>query len=224
MRWMAEVTFATVKNDEEVHTFIVAAQEMLEAIGFTEHGLRHVGVVANRAMQLMEQLGLPPRQRELVGIAGLLHDIGNIVNRHDHGQTSALLAHQILTRMGMPPAEVAVVMAAIGNHEEEVGNPVNDVAAALILADKSDVHRSRVYNRDFATFDIHDRVNYAVTHSDITALPEEKAIRLSLEVDTSIIAIMEYFEIFLTRMVMCRRAAQHLGCHFELVINETRLL
>ena len=221
---MAEVTFESVRNDEEVHTYIVAAQDALEAIGYTEHGLRHVGLVAHRAMALMEQLGKPPRQRELAGIAALLHDIGNVVNRHDHGQTSALLAHSILSRMGMPPDEIAIIMSAIGNHEEEVGNPVHDVSAALILADKSDVHRTRVYNRDVATFDIHDRVNYAVTHSELHAFHDEKVIRLSLDVDTSIIAIMEYFEIFLTRMVMCRRAAQLLGCRFELVINENRLL
>lgn len=221
---MAEVTFQTVKADVEVHTYIMKAQEVLEAIGFTEHGLRHVGLVAHRAMKLMESLGRPGRQTELAGIAALLHDMGNIVNRHDHGQTSALLAHTILTRLGMGPEEIATVMAAIGNHEEEYGNPVSDVAAALILADKSDVHRSRVYNRDVATFDIHDRVNYAVTHSDLVALLEEKVIRLQLEVDTSIIALMEYFEIFLIRMVMCRRAAKRLGCQFELVMNDTRLL
>jgi uncharacterized protein len=221
---MAEVTFEDVRADEEVHTYILKAHEMLQAIGFTEHGLRHIGLVAYRAMKLMEELGRPARHRELVGIAALLHDIGNLVNRHDHGQTSAILAHTILTRIGMPPVEIADVMAAIGNHEEQVGNPVNDVAACLILADKSDVHRSRVYNQDPATFDIHDRVNYAATHSDLVALPGERAVRLILEVDTSIIAIMEYFEIFLVRMVMCRRAAKHLGCRFELVINDTRLL
>jgi metal-dependent HD superfamily phosphatase/phosphodiesterase len=221
---MAEVTFAQVKADPEVQTYIRFAQEMLSAIGFTEHGLRHVNLVAHRAMKLMEALGRPPRRIELVGIAALLHDIGNVVNRHDHGQTSALLAHNILTRMGMPPDEVAAVMAAIGNHEEEYGSPVSDVAAALILADKSDVHRSRVHNRDVATFDIHDRVNYAVIYSDLVALPEERVIRLQLTVDTSIIAIAEYFEIFLTRMMMSRRAADHLGCRFELVINDTRLL
>ncbi|MFZ5815102.1 MAG: HD domain-containing protein [Bacillota bacterium] len=219
-----QVTYLMVRDDPEVHTYIVKANEMLSAIGFTEHGLRHVGLVAHRAMRLMEELGRPARQRELVGIAALLHDVGNIVNRHDHGQTSALLAHTILTRLGMDPAEIAVVMAAIGNHEEEIGNPVNDVAAALILADKSDVHRSRVYNRDVATFDIHDRVNYAVTQSELITEPEQRVIRLRLQVDTTIIAIMEYFEIFLTRMVMCRRAADRLGCRFELVINETRLL
>jgi uncharacterized protein len=221
---MGEVTFADVKADVEVKTYILKAQETLQAIGFTEHGLRHVGLVGHRATKIMEQMGRPDRSRELAGIAALLHDIGNIVNRHDHGQSSALLAHAILYRKGMAPDEIAVVMAAIGNHEEEYGFPVNDVAAALILADKSDVHRSRVYNRDIATFDIHDRVNYAATHSDLTALPDEKVIRLTLQIDTSIIAIMEYFEIFLTRMVMCRRAAKYFDCRFELVINQTRLL
>lgn len=221
---MTEITFHDVKADAEVKTYIVLAQEMLSAIGYTEHGLRHVGLVAHRAMRLMELLERPARRRELAGIAALMHDIGNIVNRQGHGQSSALLSHTILGRIGMPPDEIGIVMAAVGNHEEEIGNPVSDVAAALILADKSDVHRSRVYNRDVATFDFHDRVNYAVTHSDLVAIPEEKIIRLSLQVDTSIIAIMEYFEIFLSRMVMCRRAATHFGCRFELVINDTRLL
>jgi metal-dependent HD superfamily phosphatase/phosphodiesterase len=221
---MAEVTFQDVKADPEVQAYIKYAQDMLQAIGYTEHGLRHVGLVAHRAMKLMEELGRPPRQVELAGIAGLIHDMGNIVNRHDHGQTSALMAFQILRRLGMPPEEVAIIMAAIGNHEEEVGNPVNDVAAALILADKSDVHRSRVHNRDLATFDIHDRVNYAVTHSDLVTLPAEQTIRLQLTVDTSIIAIAEYFEIFLPRMMMSRRAARFFDCHYELVMNDTRLL
>lgn len=218
------VTYEMVKSDPEVHTYIVKANEMLAAIGFTEHGLRHIGLVAHRAMKLMTELGRPDRMRELAGISALLHDIGNIVNRKDHGQTSALLAHTILSRLGMDPAEIAIIMSAIGNHEEEIGNPVNDASAALILADKSDVHRSRVYNRDVATFDIHDRVNYAVTKSELYTLPESKAVRLQLEVDTSIIAMMEYFEIFLSRMIMCRRAAAYLGFHFELVMNDTRLL
>lgn len=221
---MAQVTFQMVREDPEVHRYIVMANEMLSVLGFTEHGLRHIGLVAHRAMKLMETLGRPDRRRELAGIAALLHDMGNIVNRHAHGQTSALLAHAILTRMGMDPAEIATVMAAIGNHEEEIGNPVSDVSAALIIADKSDVHRSRVHKRDAATFDRHDRVNYAVTHCDLVTLPDERIIRLNLEVDTSIIAIMEYFEIFLVRMMMCRRAADYLGCRFELVINGTRLL
>lgn len=221
---MSEVTFAVVKSDPEVHAYIVKANEMLAAIGFTEHGLRHIGLVSHRAMKLLADLGRPERRQELVGIAGLLHDTGNVINRHDHGQSSALLAHAILNRLGMPYEEIAEIMAAIGNHEEEVGNPVSDLSAALILADKSDVHRSRVHNRDFATFDIHDRVNYAAVHSELTAHPEQNQIRLTLQVDTSIIAIMEYFEIFLVRMMMCRRAASFLGCQFELVINDTRLL
>lgn len=221
---MAVVTFADVKSDPEVQAYIKVAQEMLEAIGYTEHGLRHIGLVAHRAMKLMEALGRPPRRVELVGIAALLHDIGNLINRQDHGQSSALLAHVILSRKGMPPDEIAQVMAAIGNHEEQNGNSVSDLAAALILADKSDVHRSRVHNRDIATFDIHDRVNYAAIHSDLSVLPEQKAIRLELEVDTSIIAIAEYFEIFLSRMMMSRRAAESFEYRFELVINGTRLL
>ncbi len=221
---MAEVTFQMVKSDHEVHTYIMKANEKLAAIGFTEHGLRHIGLVSHRAMKVLETLGAPERHQELAGIAGLLHDIGNVTNRHSHGQTSALLSHMILARMGMAPEEIAEVMAAIGNHEEEYGNPVSDIAAALILADKSDVHRSRVHNRDFATFDIHDRVNYAAEHSDLVTVPADRTIRLILQVDTSIIAIMEYFEIFLSRMIMCRRAAKYLGYQFELVINDTRLL
>lgn len=221
---MTVVTFQDVKADPEVLAYIKTAHEMLEAIGFTEHGLRHIGLVAHRAMRLIEAVGRPPRRVELAGIAALLHDIGNIINRQNHGQSSALLAHAILSRMSMPPEEIAAIMAAIGNHEEQIGNPVNDLAAALILADKSDVHRSRVYNRDIATFDIHDRVNYAAVHSDLSVLPEEKAIRLQLEVDTSIIAIAEYFEIFLSRMMMSRRAAEFFGYRYELVINNTRLL
>ncbi|HLO02524.1 MAG TPA: HD domain-containing protein [Symbiobacteriaceae bacterium] len=221
---MAEVTFEMVREDEETKVYITKAKEMLAAIGYTEHGLRHVGLVAHRAMRLLERFGYEPRRIELVGIAGLLHDIGNVVNRRNHGQTSALMAQRILSRMGMDFEEIAEVMAAIGNHEEEVGNAVNDIAAALILADKSDVHRSRVYNRDFAQFDIHDRVNYACTHSDLVADLEAKIVRLELTIDTTIIALMEYFEIFLVRMVMCRRAADRLGCQFELSMNGVRLL
>lgn len=221
---MSEVTYRSVQKDAEVRTFILKSQQMLSAIGYTEHGLRHVGLVAQRSMKMMAALGFSERRVELVGIAALLHDMGNLVNREGHGQTSALLAYQMLTRMGMPADEITEVMAAIGNHEEQIGYPVNDVSAALILADKSDVHRSRVYNRDVATFDIHDRVNYAATHSDLVTIADEKKVRLKLQINTSIIAIMEYFEIFLVRMIMCRRAAQYFGCQFELVINDTRLL
>lgn len=221
---MAEVTFQMIREDEETRVYITKAQEMLAAIGFTEHGLRHVGLVAHRAMKLLEALGAEQRRIELVGIAGLLHDIGNVVNRRDHGQSSALMARTILLRFGMDFGEIAEVMAAIGNHEEEVGNAVNDIAAALILADKSDVHRSRVYNRDFAKFDIHDRVNYACTHSDLVTDPQAKTVRLELTIDTEIVALMEYFEIFLVRMMMCRRAAERLGCTFELCMNGVKLL
>lgn len=218
------VTYETVKADPEVRTYIVKAQQALKAIGYTEHGLRHIGLVAARAMALLQEVGAEPRRVELVGMAALLHDIGNVVNRDGHGQTSAIIGHHILVRLGLPPAEIADVLMAIGNHEEERGEPVNDVAAALILADKSDVHRSRVYNEDLATFDFHDRVNYAVTHSALVLDAEAGVVALKLEVDTEIIQLMEYFEIFLTRMVMCRRAAQKLGHRFELHMNGTRLL
>jgi len=221
---MSNVTYRSVQQDPEVRTFIQKSQEMLTAIGYTEHGLRHVGLVAQRSMKMMVALGMAQRRVELTGIAALMHDIGNLVNREGHGQTSALMAYQMLTRMGMQAEEIAEVMSALGNHEEQIGNPVNDVSAALILADKSDVHRSRVSNRDIATFDIHDRVNYAATHSDLITLADEKKIQLKLQIDTSIIAIMEYFEIFLVRMMMSRRAAQYFDCQFELVINDTRLL
>ncbi len=218
------VTLETIKADPEVHMYIIKAYEALRAIGYTEHGLRHVGLVSARAIALMQELEQPARRAELAGIAGLLHDIGNMVNREGHGRTSAIIAHHILTRLGMEPAEIADVLMAIGNHEEAHGEPVNDVAAALILADKSDVHRTRVYNRDLATFDIHDRVNYAVTHSALVVDRNAEAVALQLDVDTDIIKLMEYFEIFLSRMVMCRRAAQKLGCRFELHMNGTRLL
>lgn len=221
---MSQVTFAAVKQDPEVREYVIRSNDMLRAIGFTEHGLRHVGLVAARAMHLGRDLGLSAREVELAGIAAYLHDIGNVINRKDHGQSSAVMAFQILKRMEMEPVEITQVLAAIGNHEEEFGNPVNNVAALLILADKSDVHRTRVYNREPATFDIHDRVNYAVTHSELVADREARIIRLGLTVDTEIIALMEYFEIFLTRMVMCRRAAAHLDHHFTLVMNNTRLL
>jgi uncharacterized protein len=221
---LSPITFEMVRKDAEVHEYVIRSNEMLRAIGYTEHGLRHVGLVAHRAMKVGRELDLPQRQIELAGIAAYLHDMGNIVNRNDHGQTSAVMAFHILSRMGMAPVELTEVMAAIGNHEEQFGNPVSNVAALLILADKSDVHRTRVHNRDLATFGIHDRVNFAATKSDLTADAAEKRIRLSLTVDTNIIAIMEYFEIFLSRMVMCRRAAAHLDCRFELLINETRLL
>jgi len=218
------VTAEQIWQDPEVQTYISKSDEYLAAIGFTEHGPRHVKLVSRIAYNIMVRLGFPERDAELAAISGILHDIGNLVARHDHGQTSAVLAHPILRRHGMPPEEIAPVLAAMGNHEEETGLPVNNVCAGLILADKSDAHRSRVRNTELAKFDIHDRVNYAVTRSFVRVEPEKRVIALELTIDTKVAPVMEYFEIFLSRMVMCRRAATFLGCEFELLFNDIRLL
>lgn len=213
-----------VKNDVEIDTYIRKGNEYLGAMGFTEHSYRHVNLISNVSQNILETLGYDARRVELAGIAGYMHDIGNVISRYDHGQSGAIIAFSILQRYEMPPEEIATVISAIGNHEEQYGHAVNEVSAALILADKSDVHRSRVRNRDFATFDIHDRVNYAVEHSFLRVSAEEKTITMELTIDLDISTVMEYFEIFLSRMVMCRRAADFLGCHFGLVINGARLL
>ncbi|CEP66165.1 HD domain [Moorella glycerini] len=221
---MAPVTLEDVKKDPEVEELIVKGNEHLGAMGFTEHSHRHLSLVAKISYNVLEHLGYDRRVAELAAIAGYLHDIGNVISRQDHGQTGALLAYRILTRLGMPTVEVATIMGAIGNHEEEYGQAVNTVGAALILADKSDVHRSRVRNSDISTFDIHDRVNYAVQHSFLRVDASRRTITLELTIDLSISTPMEYFEIFLMRMMMCRRAADFLDCHFGLVVNEARLL
>ncbi|GAW92704.1 HD domain-containing protein [Calderihabitans maritimus] len=218
------VTLEDVKKDPEVDTYIRMGNEYLGVLGFTEHAYRHINLVANISRNILQRLDYPERDQELAAIAGYLHDIGNVVNRHYHGQSGALIAYTILRRMGMPPEEIATVVSAIGNHEEEYGHAVNPVGAALILADKSDVHRSRVRNQDFATFDIHDRVNYAVQHSFLRVDAKAKSITMELKIDLEISTVMEYFEIFLTRMIMCRRAADFLDCHFGLIINGARLL
>nr|WP_054935470.1 MULTISPECIES: HD domain-containing protein [Moorella] len=218
------MTLEDVKKDPEVEELIVKGNEHLGAMGFTEHSHRHLSLVAKISYNVLEHLGYDRRVAELAAIAGYLHDIGNVISRQDHGQTGALLAYRILTRLGMPTVEVATIMGAIGNHEEEYGQAVNTVGAALILADKSDVHRSRVRNSDISTFDIHDRVNYAVQHSFLRVDASRRTITLELTIDLSISTPMEYFEIFLMRMMMCRRAADFLDCHFGLVVNEARLL
>ncbi len=192
----------------------------MSAIGYTEHGFRHAGIVAGVARGIPRQLGLPRRDSELAAIAGYLHDIGNVINRCNHPETGALLAHSILTDLGMDVAEIAIIMGAIGNHEEDNGFPINPVTAAVIIGDKSDVHFSRVQNPNPLTFDIHDRVNHAVHRSYLRVDAENHDIRLELTVDTDSATVMEYFEIFLLRMVMCRRAADVLGCRFKLVIND----
>lgn len=220
-----EVTFDEVRKDPEVLTLIEGADRCLAAIGFTDHGLRHISRVANRSMLIAKELALPERDRQLAGIASYLHDIGNAVHRSDHAQSSAIIAYSLLTRKGMDPLEIAAVMGAIGNHDEGVGEPVNNASAALILADKSDVLRSRVRSATpMLTRDIHDRVNFASTDSQMTVDRDNHLITLLLTIDTRVSPVMEYFEIFLARMAMCRRAANYLNCDFSLVINGTRLL
>ena len=220
---MTKVTLQDIKADSYVQGLIDAGNRHLAAIGFTEHGLRHVGLVSNIASNILEKMEHTERECELAAIAAYLHDIGNAVNRVSHAQTGAILAAGILERHGMKPEEIASVIGAIGNHDEMDGNPVNNISAALILADKSDVHRSRVRNPDLAKFDIHDRVNYAVERSFLRVYPKER-IALELTIDTEICPVMEYFEIFLARMLLCRKAAEFLLTKFELRINEVKLL
>lgn len=218
------IRFEDVRNSEEIKTYIKKADESLIELGYTEHSFAHVGKVANQANALLLKLGYDGRTSELASIAGYMHDIGNVVNRVDHAQSGAIMAFRILDKMGMDVAEIATIISAIGNHDESTAVPVNEVAAAVILADKSDVRRSRVRNRDIATFDIHDRVNHSVESSSLILDKESKSIILNLTIDTHICAVMDYFEIFLQRMLLCRRAAAYLKLRFKLVINEVELL
>ena len=218
------ITYASLKHNEEICTYIKRADESLRALGFTEHSFAHVTRVSEVAADILEQLGYDAHTIELTKIAGYLHDIGNLVNRVDHSQSGAVMAFRILDRMGMPPEDIATVVTAIGNHDEGTGVPVNAVSAALILADKSDVRRTRVRNEDFATFDIHDRVNYSVTASKLVLDTEQKTATLTLSIDTEVASVMSYFEIFLGRMVMCRKAADKLGLQFKLNINGQMLI
>jgi len=218
------LTFKDIVKDPEVVVLVAEADRQLAVLGYTEHGPRHARLVAKNARAVLVALQAEERLTEMAAIAGYLHDIGNVVNRERHERTSALLARDILLRRGMDYPETAQIMAAIGNHDENSGNPVSDVSAALILADKADVHKSRVRNPEFIKFDIHDRVNYAAKRSALTVRGEARSITFDLTIDTNIAPVMEYFEIFLSRMVISRRAADFLKCHFELVINGTRLV
>jgi metal-dependent HD superfamily phosphatase/phosphodiesterase len=220
----ATPTVDDVKRDAEVEAFLTKANEYTGVIGYTEHGPRHANLTASIAYNVLRRLGAEERVAQLAAIAAYLHDIGNLVSRANHEHTGALLADGILRRLGMGPDERAVVMGAIGNHEERHGEAVSPVGAAVILADKSDVHRTRVRNPDPTAFDIHDRVNYAVEHSFLRVDEKSKTVTLELTIDTTISQVMEYFEIFLDRMLMCRRAAAFLGCGFKLQINGVKLL
>ena len=218
------ITLKDIKENQELDSLIRGAQKQLNAIGYTEHGHRHISIVSKRAGDILEKLGYPERTVELARIAGYMHDIGNCVNRVDHAHSGAILAYQILKEMGMPIEEITEIMMAIGNHDENTGTAVSDISAALILADKSDVHRDRVVNKNLSTFDIHDRVNYAVTDADLIMNAEERKITLNLTIDTKISPVLDYFEIFMQRTMMCKYAAKYLKIWFELIINDTKLL
>jgi metal-dependent HD superfamily phosphatase/phosphodiesterase len=219
-----KVTLGKLSKDKEVISLINSADKQLAMIGYTEHGLRHARLVAERSYYILKKLGYEERKAELAAITGFLHDIGNVVNRDKHEHMSAILAYQILKRMKMPYSEILEVVAALGNHHEEDGTPISEISAALIIADKSDVHRTRVRNPEFVKFDIHDRVNYAVTKSVLNVDNRRKKIIFDLEIDIKIAPVMEYFEIFLNRMIMARRASLFLGCQFELYINQAKLV
>ena len=218
------MTYEQVRRDPAVNVYIKQADASMNAQGFTEHSFAHVTKVAQLAGEILETLGYPERTVELAKIAGLLHDIGNLVNRVDHSQSGALMAFRILDRMNFPPEEIAAIVTAIGNHDEGTGVPVNAVAAALFIADKSDVRRSRVRKQADIRVDIHDRVNYSVTDSRLNIDVEQKIIHLLLSVDTQVSSVMEYFEIFMKRMMLCRNAADRLGMKFKLSINDQVLL
>lgn len=216
------MTYELLKQDHAVQVYIRQADVALEALGFTEHSFAHVTRVATVAADILEKLGYPERTVELAKIAGYLHDIGNVVNRTDHSQSGAVMAFRILDRMEFPPEEIATIVSAIGNHDEGTGVPVNPVAAALIIADKSDVRRSRVRDQKTVTTDIHDRVNYATLKSDL--LLEGDSLTLDIQVDTAVSSVSEYFEIFLKRMLLCRKAAQTLNLAFHLRINDQSMM
>ena len=218
------MTYELLRRDPAIQVYISQADASMNALGFTEHSFAHVTRVAQIAGDILQALHYPERTVELARIAGYLHDIGNVVNRVDHSQSGAVMAFRLLDKMDFPPEEIAVIVTAIGNHDEGTGVPVNAVAAALILADKSDVRRSRVRKKADISQDIHDRVNYSVTASELRVDPGSKTVTLTLRVDTAVSSVMEYFEIFMKRMLMCRKAAEKLDLSFHLTINNQILL
>lgn len=218
------ITLEDVKNNPEIRALIENSQKQLNALGYTEHSIRHISIVSNRAGQVLETLGYPDERVELAKIAGFMHDIGNSVNRVDHAHSGAILAYEILKDMGMDIERRTEIMMAIGNHDEQTGTAVSDISAALILADKSDVHRNRVVKQNMSIFDKHDKVNYAVTNSNFKLCKEERKLTLDLTIDTKICPVLDYFEIFMDRTMMSKYAAKYLGIWFELIINNTKLL
>ena len=218
------MTYSEIKKNEEINTYIRQADLSLLSLGYTEHSFAHVTLVAEKAGYILETLDYTKRTVELAKIAGYLHDIGNLVNREDHSQSGAVMAFRILDHLNFPPDEIGMIVSAIGNHDEGVGMPVSPLAAALILADKSDVRRNRVRNQDSTNFDTHDRVNYSVKKSELKINEAHTLIKLKLSVDTHYGSVMDYFEIFLQRMILCRKAAEKLGLQFKLMINEQQLI
>ena len=218
------ITYEQIIHNEEIRIYVKESDASLAALGYTEHSFAHVTRVAETAGNILKALSFPDRVIELAKIAGFLHDIGNLVNRSDHSQSGAIIAFRILDKLGMEPHEITQIVTAIGNHDEGTGVPVNAVAAALILADKSDVRRSRVRDKEVNPSDIHDCVNYSVTFSDLVIDTESSTACLKLTIDTQFSSVMDYFEIFLGRMVLCRKAAERLGLHFKLLINDQQLL
>ncbi len=218
------ITLEDVKQNEEIKQLVLSSQKQLNALGYTEHSTRHIGIVSHRAGEVLKVLDYPEERIELAKIAGYMHDIGNCVNRVDHAHTGAILAYEILKDMGMDACKRTEIMMAIGNHDEQTGTAVSDISAALILADKSDVHRNRVVNQNMSTFDKHDKVNYAVTNSEFTIDKENKKVILNLTIDTDISPVLDYFEIFMERTMMSKYAAKYLGIWFELIINDSKLL
>ena len=218
-----KITFEDIYNNKEIQLYIRQADESMRAMGYTEHSFAHVGRVANWAQDILLKLGYSERDAELARIAAYLHDMGNIINRQDHAQNSALMASQLLKEMQADPEDIAAIITAIGNHDEGTAFPVNPISAAIILADKADVRCSRVRNKDFATFDIHDRVNYSVKKSELH-VEKDSYIELQLLIDTEVCAVMDYFEIFMQRMLLCRKAAEKLNLQFRLTINNQRIL
>jgi len=218
------MTYQDIKHNEEINTYIRQADLSLSALGYTEHSFAHVTFVAEKAAYILKTLGYEERIIELAKIAGYLHDIGNLINRMEHSQSGAIMAFRILDHLEFPPEEIGIIVSAIGNHDEGTGIPVSALAAALILADKSDVRRNRVRNQDIASFDIHDRVNYSVTSSELTISDDRSQIWLKLSIDTDYGSVMDYFEIFMQRMILCRKAAEKLGMQFKLMINDQALI
>lgn len=218
------ITFSDIKNNNEINNLILSSQKQLDALGYTEHAMRHITIVSQRAAEVLEKLGYDEHRIELAKIAGYMHDIGNVVNRTDHAHSGAILAYQILKDMGMDTNDRTEIMMAIGNHDESTGTAVSDISAALILADKSDVHRDRVRNPNISAFDKHDKVNYAVTNADFIMNKEKRKVTLSLTIDTEICPVLDYFEIFMDRTMMSKYAAKYLNVWYELLINGTKLL